>query len=176
MRVLSGWFLLFALFAVASAVHHGWTRDLQRERVEFRAVGDGRVRHDRARVVIGRLAGTTPLAAWPTHPAWPAVDPSPLPGVNSGPDGVLAASPLDALSDPRLEALAMEPNLPPWTPVFEVTVRPGQVLSRICEDFYGTGRPPLPALVARYNGLADEHSLRAGQNLQLPPRERLDEP
>ena len=74
------------------------------------------------------------------------------------------------------EALAVEPNLPPWTPVFEVTVRPGQVLSRICEDFYGTGRPPLPALVARYNGLADEHSLRAGQNLQLPPRERLDEP
>lgn len=176
MRVLSGWFILVALFAVASAVHHGWTRDLQQERVELRAVGADRVRDDRARVVIGRPAGTTPLVDWPTPPAWPAVDPSPLPGVDSGPDGVLATSPLDALSDPRLEALAVEPDLPPWTPVFEVTVRPGQVLSRICEDFYGTGRPPLPALVARYNELADEHSLRAGQILKLPPRERLDEP
>ncbi len=59
--------------------------------------------------------------------------------------------------------------------MYELTITGGDVLSRICENFYGTGRPPLPQRVADYNGLKDEHSLRAGHKLRLPPREVLDQ-
>ncbi|MDP6540954.1 MAG: hypothetical protein QF903_11365 [Planctomycetota bacterium] len=167
MRVLSGWFVLIALFAVAGWVHRGWAEGLRRERAGLGVeAAEGR-EPGPARIVIGRPAGTTPLADWPV-PSAPLPAPEAATLVEAaGPDSAPAFDELDPAG------LGLEADLPPPTPVFEVTVRPGQVLSRICEDFYGTGRPPLPELVARYNGLADEHSLRAGQTLELPPREQL---
>ncbi|MAF65078.1 MAG: hypothetical protein CMJ84_05385 [Planctomycetes bacterium] len=173
MRVLSGWFVLFALFALAGVVHRGWTRELHRERIELRTGEGSGPPSGRARVVIGRPAGTEPLASWPAPIARAEQGNAPAP---ARADRGAGAGPLieSAFDEPGGAPLAAQPILPPWTPVFEVTVRPGQVLSQICEDFYGTGRPPLPALVARYNGLTDEHSLRAGQSLELPPKEQLE--
>jgi len=49
----------------------------------------------------------------------------------------------------------------------------GAVLSRICQDYYGSGRPPIPQRVAEYNGLASPDDLREGQVLRLPEWETL---
>ena len=47
------------------------------------------------------------------------------------------------------------------------------MLSKICEEFYGSGRDPIPARVAEHNGLASPDALRAGTTLKLPEWEVL---
>lgn len=56
---------------------------------------------------------------------------------------------------------------------FEYTVPKGRVLSKICEEFYGTGRAPVPQRVAEYNDMGSPDELSAGQVLRLPAWERL---
>ena len=65
------------------------------------------------------------------------------------------------------------PQVPATTADFEVIVEPGQSLSKIARGHYGTAPVALVRELARYNGLADENGLRAGQTLRLPPIEQL---
>ena len=86
-----------------------------------------------------------------------------------------------ALRLPPLETLQPTPAQPAEpaaaTPTpsadVEVVVEPGQSLSKIARAHYGTAPVALVRSLARYNGLADEGSLRAGQKLRLPPLETL---
>ena len=163
MRVLLGWFCLFALCGLAALIHGRSTEGWRRERAARRAgEAPALALCDplAARIVVGRPSGAAPIT-----PSRPSAGPSAAPSASASPPGSGADAGADAGADGPADG---------WEAlVFELTVREGQVLSRICEDFYGTGRPPLPARVAAYNGLRDEHSLRAGHSLRLPPREVL---
>ncbi len=77
-------------------------------------------------------------------------------------------------ASPAPEATA--PAAPPTTPAsvdFEVVVETGQSLSKIARSHYGTAPVALVRELARYNGMANENELRAGQKLRLPPIEQL---
>jgi nucleoid-associated protein YgaU len=64
---------------------------------------------------------------------------------------------------------------PPPPPVDKrVRVEPGMSLSKICEEQYGTSRGGLLEALATYNGLESPGAIRVGQELRLPPRERLE--
>ena len=160
MRVLLGWLLLVGLFGLAGFVQHRFSSDARLERARLiaeRRAGSGAFETSgQARLLIGRLSGAEPIER-------PAPPPGAAQGSNSGPTaGRDGGHPAD--------------GSPPadWTPpVYELTVQRGQVLSRICEDFYGSGKAPIPQLVATYNGLEDPDSVRAGQTLQLPPLDVL---
>jgi hypothetical protein len=58
-----------------------------------------------------------------------------------------------------------------------LTIRPGQSLSKICQDFYKSpGRPRLKEVVdavARWNDLPTPDALRVDQVLELPALEVL---
>jgi nucleoid-associated protein YgaU len=56
---------------------------------------------------------------------------------------------------------------------FELRVEPGQSLSKIARAHYGTAARDVVRALARYNGLADENELTAGQKLLLPSIDRL---
>lgn len=71
---------------------------------------------------------------------------------------------------PSIES-ASQPPAP--SPDAELVVEPGQSLSKIARAHYGTAPVALVRALARYNGLADEGALRAGQTLRLPPLEVL---
>jgi hypothetical protein len=159
--VLLGWLLLLGLFALAGLLHGAWTQGVREERERLyaeREAPDGRFETaGRARLFIGRPSGSPPLEVEPAPVEPPASPPHLSAGVS-----------------PRATVPQGEEAPPDWRPpVYEMTVQGGQVLSVICQEFYGTSRPPLPDLVAAYNGLPDADSVRAGQRLLLPPREEL---
>jgi nucleoid-associated protein YgaU len=97
-------------------------------------------------VVLGAPSGALPPAAEPRAPA-PAPNPAPAPEAP-----------------------------PPQARSFELTVSPGQSLSTICKEHYGTASVALVGALARFNGLASPDALRAGQKLELPPLEKLQKP
>ena len=51
---------------------------------------------------------------------------------------------------------------------FTMRVRPGQSLSVICQQHYGSARKDLVQRVAAYNGLDDPNRIRVGNELYLP--------
>jgi hypothetical protein len=158
-RVFLGLLLFAAAFLLASTIHRQWTDGVRREREGLRerrqlAAADDFETWGRAELVFGRPSGREPLDVELPGPAEDAV--------------LAGSSTSDAAAD----------GAPPsdWTPpVYEMTVQRGQVLSTICQDFYGTSRPPLPDQVAVFNGLEDADSVRAGQVLRLPPLSMLRE-
>jgi nucleoid-associated protein YgaU len=64
---------------------------------------------------------------------------------------------------------------PPAAREFELTVSPGQTLSAICKEHYGTASVALVEALARFNQLESANSVRAGQKLRLPPLETLQQ-
>ena len=56
---------------------------------------------------------------------------------------------------------------------FELVVSPGQTLSQICEDAYGTARGGLLQSLARYNGLDSPDKIRVGQKVLIPEKAKL---
>ena len=56
---------------------------------------------------------------------------------------------------------------------FELVVQTGQTLSGIAKTHYGTAGGDLVRALAEYNGMDDPDRLRLGQDLSLPPIERL---
>lgn len=170
MRVLLGWLLLFSAFAAAAFYQSQWSEGLRRVREERAMVGTARTSASlaptgRARLQLGRPSGAAPIEV-----ARPARR---LPPGATDTSGVAASTvPALALSSaPELAADWPEGEAPPsWTPpVYEMRVPAGTVLSKICQDFYGSGRPPIPQRVAEYNGLRSADHLRAGDRLKLPP-------
>jgi nucleoid-associated protein YgaU len=61
----------------------------------------------------------------------------------------------------------------PVAPELELVVAPGQSLSLICKEHYGTASVALVESLARFNQLESANSVRAGQKLRLPPLEML---
>jgi len=99
-------------------------------------------------VVLGAPSGAIAPAAAPEAAApVPAPTPAPLP----------EAKPLEARE-------------------FELTVSPGQSLSTICKEHYGTASVALVEALARFNGMKSADALRSGQQLKLPPLATLQKP
>jgi hypothetical protein len=157
-RVLLGWLFLFGLAAFAGWGTANW-------RAHARERGDAITRVQKpeapgipATVLIGgpSTTGTTnPTASSPRQPAPASTEPN-----------------------RPLAPKAQEPRPNPRPPApFELKVRPGSSLSRICQDFYDEpNRPPLTQVVeavARWNHLASPNDLRAGELLELPTLELL---
>jgi nucleoid-associated protein YgaU len=65
---------------------------------------------------------------------------------------------------------------PPAAREFELVVSPGQSLSTICKEHYGTASVALVEALARFNQLKSPDAVRAGQKLRLPPLETLQKP
>jgi len=100
-------------------------------------------------VVLGAPSGAQPPAQ--LQPPAPAPAPAPEPQAPTAPE-------------------------PPAAREFELTVSPGQTLSKICKEHYGTASVALVEALARFNQLASADAVRAGQKLRLPPLATLQKP
>jgi hypothetical protein len=158
-RTLLGWLLLLTLCALAGYLQSRWSRSIRAERRELLSAPV--TREDReeqwGEITIGRPSGAERIDLETLLPPLTEED-GPARGGESGArdDGAQSSRPSD------------------YRPAdFLYTVPEGRVLSKICEDFYGTGRPPVPERVAAYNGLSSPDALKAGKELRLPPWEVL---
>lgn len=162
MRALLGWLLLLSCFGLFGY----W--QLQAERgPQAEAGADAALARTISEregtwrtLTIGRPSGASPLAIEGLLP--PEGD-SPL---------QLPVVEWTSQDDPTPQPPPI-PEPPPGPADFEYTVPEGRVLSKICEEFYGTGRTPVPQRVAEYNDMGSPDELKAGQVLQLPAWERL---
>lgn len=157
MRFIVLLLLLVGLMAAAGLWQQRWTHAARQQRDLLL----GRTRLEpspppSARLVLGRPSRQAPFdVPLGLPPALPdALALRGVPGVES-----------PAPPDPAWEYAPQ-----PWEPVFEVEIRPGQVLSVLCSEFYGTSRPPVVRRVAEWNGLTNPDQLRAGQRIELPGR------
>jgi len=75
---------------------------------------------------------------------------------------------------PQVEPPA-PPNVEPPQPLadFELAVQPGQTLTSIAREHYGSASQALVRALATYNGLSDENALKIGQKLKLPSESAL---
>lgn len=160
MRALLGWLLLLTLCALAGYLQRRWSRSIRADRRELESAPVTLQEREESwgEITIGRPSGAEPIDLEGLIPPPDREEEESGQGLKSG--GTPAG---DELSPP----LGYRPA------DFLYTVPEGRVLSKICEDFYGTSRPPLPARVAEYNGLASPDALRAGRELRLPPKEVL---
>jgi hypothetical protein len=157
-----GLLALLALFGAASYWQGTWTESVREERQSLRdELPPDRQEREAGwgNITIGRPSGAAPVDLPEPAPVdEQEQDRRPfltktMPGAPGGPPG--------ASHEPAAE---MSP--PPAD--FEYKVPEGRVLSKICEEFYGSGRDPIPGTVATYNGLSSPDQLRAGQVLKLP--------
>ncbi len=148
MRLLLGGLLLLVLFLAATSWQKHWTSQARADRSAARGSGAapaGDLADGWSHVIVGRASGSEAYAA----PARDAVRPQPL---QVGPS-------------PAPAAPAPSPN--------EWTIAPGQSLSMICKQHYGSARLEVVDAVAKHNGLASPDLVREGQKLDLPPIEAL---
>jgi nucleoid-associated protein YgaU len=112
----------------------------------------------------------------------PPAGPQPAAPLPPGWGSVVLGAPSDALPpaaapQPAQPAPAPVPQPePPAAREFELSVSPGQTLSTICREHYGTASAALVAALARFNGMASADALQAGQKLKLPPLATLQKP
>lgn len=165
MRILVGLLVLLLLFASAAAWQGRLTRDLRR-----------RHDHQRGNPILASSSGQTLQAGWNTLIVG---RPSGADPFFSGKRGERRRRLPQADAVPEVEFPAPEPPpLPRYGPDFELTVRPGDVLSKLCQGHYRT-RPEGLSLVdivdavGRYNGLSSPDALRAGARLRLPDVDRF---
>lgn len=163
MRALVGWLFLIALCGLAWYLQGRWSDSVRAERDRLRAVPTDLFEREESwgRVIVGRPSGAEPVEL-------PAIELAPE---GDGGEGDAPASPfLDVSGD---EPRGLGPLVSPVPTVFEYVVPEGRVLSKICQDFYDSGRSPIPERVAEYNGMRSPDELRAGQKLLLPDWEVL---
>jgi nucleoid-associated protein YgaU len=112
-----------------------------------------------------------PAPASPLPPGWGSV-------VLGAPSGALppAAEPQAPAPAPAPVPAPVPEAPPPEARSFELVVSPGQSLSTICKEHYGTASTALVEALARFNGLKSPDALRAGQKLELPPLATLQKP
>jgi len=90
------------------------------------------------------------------------------------PSGALPPAAQPPIAAPAVAAPAPAPE--PSAPESELVVLPGQSLSLICKEHYGTASVALVEALARFNQLENASSVRAGQKLRLPPLTTLQKP
>ncbi len=157
MRALLAWLLILAL---CGAFGYLQTRDGRGLQAGGEVPASLEQREGTWRkLTIGRPSGAEPLdlELWLPEPEWPVEQPLPQP------EG-------EQLSGAQPSPGARAPQV---AQDFVYEVPAGRVLSKICEEFYGTGRAPIPEFVATYNGMSSPDALRAGQTLLLPAWEVL---
>ena len=164
MRALLGWFLVLACCGL-----FGYLQLREGSGLHAGAEGagtSGTTIEEREgawrKVTIGRPSGAPPLdlEEWLPEDDQALYDPSGEGALDEGPeqDGQGREAP---------------PQPPQPATAFEYKVPKGRVLSKICEEFYGTGRSPVPERVAEFNRMESPDDLRAGQTLHLPAWEVL---
>lgn len=174
MRLLLGTLFLATLFLAASLWQRHWTsaarseREARISRIEPREAPETAVRQDLgegwSRVVLGRPGGGEAYrVSARTQPAQAHSDPV-EPRVGSTAPTPVASSTASSAQASAGTAMAKTER---------VIVRPGQSLSRICREHYGTARVDVVEAVAGHNRLASPDLLRAGEELDLPPLEEL---
>jgi hypothetical protein len=158
-RALVGWLFLIGLCGLAWYLQSRWSERVRAERETLRsAPTDLRGREQTwGELRIGRPSGAAPIDLPDS-----AMDPFPGESFGAPPPG-----------QEGWDAEAIPGSEPPTPIVFEYVVPKGRVLSKICEDFYDSGRSPIPERVAEYNGLRSPDELRAGFKLLLPTWEEL---
>ncbi len=158
MRFLLPLLLLVGLMAAASAWQGHWTDGMRRQRDVLLGRAAPVQVSTPTRVVIGRPSGQAPFDV-----PWERPSQAPPPAASPASPG--------AHEPPRASGTEqVPPASAPWEPVFEIEVRPGKVLSVLCQEFYGTSRPVVVQRVAEWNRLASPDHLKAGQLLELPAR------
>jgi hypothetical protein len=154
-RALAGWLCLIALCGLAWYAQAWWADSVRAERERLRAAPKDLQEREQSwgRMLVGRPSGADPIELPEFEPAGGGAQPQ----------------------TPFLQMPAQEPDATeqPAPTVFEYVVPEGRVLSRICEDFYNSGRSPIPERVAEYNDMRSPDELRAGQKLLLPAWEVL---
>lgn len=162
-----GLLALLALFGAASYWQGSWTRSVREER---ESLLDGLPPDRQAReagwgnITIGRPSGAAPIDLPDAAPVDESEHEDRLFLTKTEP-----GAPGSRPAEPQQPAASSTPA----NSVFEYMVPDGAVLSKICEEFYGSGRDPIPAKVATYNGLSSPDQLRAGKVLKLPDWEVL---
>lgn len=164
MRALLGLLLLLLAFAAAALWQGGRLERLRARAGPPRGTTSEVPDDGRVHLVLGRPSGAPPLLA--TSGAGDEDQGLDPPLVTTGRSGK-KISPERAGRPPDAPAAVTSPQ------VFELRVRPGQTLSVICEEFYGTSRGGIVDRVAHWNGLTSPDRLRAGSVLELPPWESL---
>ena len=157
MRALLGWLTLLALCGLYGYLQTREGRTVQAEEAPAGPVARTLAEREATwhALRVGRPSGAEPIELQELAP--PAIE--------------LEDTPL--IEDPGSGIVDTTPAPPPPPPVHEYTVPKGRVLSKICEQFYETGRPPVPQRLAEYNGLGSPDELRAGFVLKLPAWEVL---
>jgi nucleoid-associated protein YgaU len=84
-----------------------------------------------------------------------------------------AAPPESIIQGPTPEPVTPQPLPPTIQPDQERRIAPGDSLSRICEQHYGTSRPRLVQALALYNSLSSPNQIRVGATLLLPDLDLL---
>ncbi|MFT7670698.1 MAG: hypothetical protein ACI8X5_003409 [Planctomycetota bacterium] len=145
-----------ALCGLAGYAQNRWTKSVLAERESLRSIPtdlEGR-EASWGELVIGRPSGAAPIELpenWQMEPS-----------------GAQAVKQKPLLSESQVEEFDPEAQKELPANDFEYIVPEGRVLSKICEEFYRSGRSPIPERVAEYNGLSSPDSLRAGFLLLLP--------
>lgn len=159
MRALFGWTLLLLLCGLAGYLQNRWSKSVRAEREELRSMPSSVEGREASwgSMRVGRPSGAEAmeLPKPPSQREERGDEEAEEPG-----HGPVADAPFPEPEDLRPAD-------------FEYVVPSGRVLSKICEDFYQSGRPPIPERVATYNGLKSPDDLRAGFLLKLPPWEVL---
>lgn len=196
MRTFLGLFALLFIFASAAAWQGRLTEDLKRRQDQQRGAPPRRARtpvHEAPRsetlsagwntLVVGRPSGADPFfdpvaLAQAAKRAWSE------PSTRAGAAGRAERTPDRKDAKRRFRGRRPErvtsgapvsspAPLPRFEPDFQITVRAGDVLSKICQGHYRK-RPDELSLhhvvgaVSRYNGLPSPDAIRAGDVIQLP--------
>lgn len=154
MRLLLGLLILGGLFLVAA----NWQENLRSSVLKTRRLERGIPSH--VDTMVNGEDGWTTLVL----------------GAPSGAESIRpkdAAPPVPIIPDPTPDSVIPQPPPPTIQPDQERTIAPGDSLSRICEQHYGTSRPRLVQALARYNGLSSPNQIRVGATLLLPDLDLL---
>lgn len=163
MRTIVGLLLLLGLCAAAWQWQTRWSDGVRAERETLRNTPSGLREREESwgELVIGRPSGAEPLELEGVDVPDDPDDPE----IGGGGELPFLRPPAPG---PEGDDPAPAPAPIPVDAPFEYVVPRGRVLSKICEEFYGSGRPPIPDRVAEFNGMASPDDLREGQTLQLP--------
>lgn len=152
MRTLLGLLILGGLFLMAATWQRNQTKELRAERSRLYGIPEdpSSERPDWDTLVLGRPSGAQPIpSAEQLDPVW------------------------ENWTDPDDDTQGDAG--PPVSQEYSYEVQPGDVLSRICSQHYGTSRASLVLAVAHYNGLDSPDAIRAGKILLLPDPGLLEE-
>jgi nucleoid-associated protein YgaU len=154
MRLLLGLLILGGLFLVAA----NWQENLRSSVLKTRRLERGIPSH--VDTTVNGQDGWTTLVL----------------GAPSGAKSIRpknAAPPESIIQGPTPEPVTPQPLPPTIQPDQERTIAPGDSLSRICEQHYGTSRPRLVQALALYNSLSSPNQIRVGATLLLPDLDLL---